>query len=109
MRIFRPAAKQVGLPSSVPYDLRGSFVSLLAWEGRTMLDVARQAGHSVEICDRHYAGIFDSLDPTQRTSAEAVIRAARQARERGVEPLFVHPEGITRTPEGPETPTPELR
>jgi hypothetical protein len=28
--------------AGVPYDLRGSFVSLLAWEGQTMLEVARR-------------------------------------------------------------------
>ncbi len=92
VRIFRPAATRLGLASPVPYDLRGSFVSLLAWEGRTMLDVARQAGHSVEICDRHYAGIFEALDATERTSAETAIRAARESRARGVVPLFEDPE-----------------
>jgi integrase len=88
VRTFRPSAQRVGLASAVPYDLRGSFVSLLAWEGRTMLDVARQAGHSVEICDRHYAGIFETLDPSERTSAEAAIRAAREPGLRGAFPLF---------------------
>jgi hypothetical protein len=73
-----PARAAVGLTSGVPYDLRGSFVSLLAWEGQTMLEVARQAGHSVAICERHYAGIFEDYDPAQRTSAEAAIRAARE-------------------------------
>jgi hypothetical protein len=53
-----------------------------------MLDVARQAGHSVEICDRHYAGIFETLDPAERTSVEAAIRAAREPGVRRVAPLF---------------------
>lgn len=101
-RSFKPAARRVGLASPVPYDLRGSFVSLLAWEGRTMLDVARQAGHSVEICDRHYAGIFESLDPTERTSAETAIRAARESRAHGSAPLFEDAERTTRTPIRPE-------
>jgi hypothetical protein len=72
------------LTSGVPYDLRGSFASLLAWEGQTMLEVARQAGHSVAICERHYAGIFEDHDPAQRTSAETAIRAAREPGVRGV-------------------------
>jgi len=76
-RVYQPNAATLGLASSVPYDLRGSFVSLLAWEGQTMLEVARQAGHSVAICERHYAGIFEDYDPANRTSAEAAIRAAR--------------------------------
>jgi integrase len=77
-RVYRPAAATVGLASGVPYDLRGSFVSLLAWEGQNMLEVARQAGHSVAICERHYAGIFEDYDPANRTSAETAIRAARE-------------------------------
>jgi hypothetical protein len=68
----------------VPYDLRGSFVSLLAWEGQNMLEVARQAGHPVAICERHYAGIFEDYYRANRTSAEAAIRAAREAGVRAV-------------------------
>jgi integrase len=86
--VYKPHAAGVGLTSGVPYDLRGSFVSLLAWEGQTMLEVARQAGHSVAICERHYAGIFEDYDPAQRTSAEAAIRAARESGVRGVCALF---------------------
>jgi hypothetical protein len=76
-RVYQPSAATLGLASGVPYDLRGSFVSLLAWEGQNMLEVARQAGHSLAICERHYAGIFEDYDPANRTSAEAVSRAAR--------------------------------
>ena len=86
--MYKPHAAGVGLTSGVPYDLRGSFVSLLAWEGQTMLEVARQAGHSVAICERHYAGIFEDYDPAVRTSAEAAIRAARESAVRGVCALF---------------------
>jgi hypothetical protein len=39
----------------LPYDLRGSSVSVLAWKGCTLLEVVRQARHSVAVCDRHYA------------------------------------------------------
>ena len=86
--VHKPNAAAVGLTSGVPYDLRGSFVSLLAWEGQNMLKVARQAGHSVAICERHYAGIFEDYDPANRTSAEAAIRAAREPGVRGVCALF---------------------
>jgi len=68
-RVYQPNAAALGLTSGVPYDLRGSFVSLLAWEGQTMLEVARQAGHSVAICERHYAGIFEDYDPANRVGA----------------------------------------
>lgn len=82
-RAFQPAARKVGLPSPVPYDLRGSFVSLLVWEGRNLLEVAHQAGHSVQTCEDHYARIFNDFDPAKRTSAVAAIRAARDAVGRG--------------------------
>ena len=52
-RVWQPLAVEVGLgryverkgkpplyQGAVPYDLRASFVSLLVWEGRTMLEVA---------------------------------------------------------------------
>jgi integrase len=86
-RVYQPNATAVGLSSPVPYDLRGSWVSLLAWEGKTLLEVARQAGHSVAVCDRHYAGIFEA-GPPERTSAAAAIRAAREPGVRGVCALF---------------------
>jgi integrase len=86
-RVYQPNARAVGLTSPVPYDLRGSWVSLLAWEGKTLLEVARQAGHSVAVCDRHYAGIFEA-GPPKRTSAAAAIRAAREPGVRGVYALF---------------------
>jgi integrase len=90
-RVWQPLAVEVGLgryverkgkpplyQGAVPYDLRGSFVSLLVWEGRTMLEVAAQAGHGVDVCETYYARVFEGYDPAKRTSAEAAIRAARQ-------------------------------
>jgi integrase len=65
-----------------PYDLRAAFVSLLAWEGRTMIEVAAQAGHGVDVCETYYARIFEGYDPAKRTSAEHAIRAARQTEGR---------------------------
>jgi integrase len=90
-RVYQPNARAVGLATPIPYDLRGSFVSLLAWEGQTLLEVARQAGHSVAICDRHYAGIFNNVDPAKRSSAEEAIRSAREPGVRGVCALFDPP------------------
>jgi integrase len=45
-RIYTPAAEAAGVERPRPYDLRHSFVSLLIAEGRNVVDVARQAGHS---------------------------------------------------------------
>jgi hypothetical protein len=36
-----------------------------------MLEVAAQAGHGVDVCETHYARIFEGYDPAKRTSAEA--------------------------------------
>jgi integrase len=56
-RIWRPAAIEAGVTGDLRlYRLRGAFVSLLLWEGRSLTDVAGQAGHSVATLARHYAG-----------------------------------------------------
>ena len=78
---YKPAAKKVGLgDDAIPYDLRGSFASLLIWEARTMLEVAAQLGHSLQVCEQHYARVFTAYDPGERTSAAAAIQAAHDGR-----------------------------
>jgi integrase len=92
-RHFNPAAKAAGVPDARPYDLRHSFVSLLIQEGVSIVDVARQAGHSPEECLRTYAHVFEEFDPTDRTPAEERIGAAR--REPDVRDLYVVSETAT--------------
>ena len=41
------------------YRLRGSFVSLLLWERRSLTFVAEQAGHSVATLAKRYAEGLD--------------------------------------------------
>jgi integrase len=43
---WHPACHAAGLRGVRPYDLRHSFVSMLIHEGRNVVEVARQAGHS---------------------------------------------------------------
>jgi hypothetical protein len=74
---FRAAKLAVGLPNARAYDLRHSFVSLLIHEGQSILEVARQAGHSPQTCLRDYGHLFDEFDPSEREPAEAVIAASR--------------------------------
>jgi len=81
-RIYRPAARRAGLATSRPYDLRHSFVSLLIWEGRSVAEVAEQAGHSVETCSRDYVHVFKDYDPERRVTAAEQILRARTAVER---------------------------
>jgi integrase len=77
-RTFQANAEKIGRLQARPYDLRHSFVSLLIAEGRTVIDVAGQAGHSPETCLRYYAHLFAEFDPGVRVSAEELIRKARR-------------------------------
>jgi integrase len=77
-RRYEPAAERAGLDGSRPYDLRATWVSLMIFEGHTVLEVARQAGHSAETCLRHYARVFEEYDPSDRVSAAEQIRQARE-------------------------------
>ena len=81
-RVYQRHAPTVGLDGSRPYDLRGSFVSLLVWEGRNVLEVAEQAGHSPQTCLRDYARILAEDEPGQRVTAEERIRRARDRGQR---------------------------
>ena len=77
---FTPATQSAGLKGTVrPYDLRHSFVSLLLTEGATVVEVARQAGHSPAMTLSTYAHLFEELDGADRHSAEDKIRRAREA------------------------------
>jgi integrase len=80
-RTFRAAAEAAGLEGTRPYDLRHSYVSLLIAEGRSVLEVARQAGHSPLIALNVYGHVFDEHELDGRRSAVDQIRSARdQAR-----------------------------
>lgn len=81
-RVFQPAVKAAGLRALPPYDLRHSFVSLLIAERRTIIDVARQAGHSPTMTLDTYGHVFDELDGAEPVSAEEMIRKARVSRVR---------------------------
>jgi transposase-like protein len=62
-----------------------TWVSLMIFEGHTVVEVARQAGHSAETC-RHYARVFKEYDPADCVNATDRIRRAREtiANERQV-------------------------
>jgi integrase len=77
-RIFAPAAEAAGLGASRPYVLRHLFCSLLLAEGASVVEVARQAGHSPAMTLSTYGHVIEELEGTQRRSAEDVIRTARE-------------------------------
>jgi integrase len=80
-RVFAPVATAAGLDRFRPYDLRHSFVSLLFAEGRTVIEVARQAGHSPTMALATYGHVIEELEGGQRRPAEDVIRQARAGTE----------------------------
>ena len=90
-RIYNPAAVVAGVQGPRPYDLRHSFVSLLIHEGRTVVEVARQAGHAPTMTLATYAHVFDELADAERVSAEEQIRKARDEHV-PVSYLFAGPE-----------------
>ncbi len=76
-----------------PYDLRHAFVSLLINEGRSIVYVAAQAGHSPTMTLDTYGHVIEELEEGEKTSAEDAIYAARDG---GVPAVF------PRTPESPK-------
>ena len=100
-RAFVPAAKAAGLNEPRPYDPRHSFVSLLINEGVSIVEVARQAGHSPEECLRTYAHTFEEFDPADRQPAEAVIAGARSPKgDCDVRVLYARPDEARAGGEG---------
>jgi integrase len=61
-----PAAKAAGLERFRPYDLRHSFVSLLLAGGRSVVELAKQAGRSPTMSLATYGHVIEALDTTQR-------------------------------------------
>jgi integrase len=77
-RHFAPAARAVGL-TTVPYNLRHSFASLLFAQQTNPAEIAGQLGHSLQMLFSTYAHVIDELRGRDRVSAEDEIRAARAA------------------------------
>jgi hypothetical protein len=76
--VFDPVVKAVGLDEARPYDLRHSFVSLLIHEGRTVVEVAAQAGHAPTMTLSTYAHVIAELEGAERVPAETQVLNARR-------------------------------
>ncbi|MCW3038293.1 MAG: site-specific integrase [Solirubrobacterales bacterium] len=76
-RAYADTAEAVGLSSRRPYDLRHSFISLLIQEGRSVVEVAMQAGHAPTMTLSTYAHVFAEMGPEDRVSPEEEIRRVR--------------------------------
>ena len=73
-------AASVGLPRDTrPRDLRGSFASLLIYEGVDVVELAPELGHSPATCLNYYARVFEEFKGLPRCPAVDVIREAREA------------------------------
>lgn len=77
-RVWARALEGVGIAYQRPYDLRHSFASLLLHEGRSVIYVARQLGHSAALRMGTYGHVIDELEDAPRVSAEDAILAARR-------------------------------
>lgn len=77
-RVWAPALEAAGVPYQRPYDLRHSFASLLAHEGRPVTYIAAQLGHSAQESLRTYQHVIAELEDQPHVSAEDAIRAARE-------------------------------
>jgi integrase len=77
-RIWKPAAKRAGVDAT-PYDLRRTYCSLLAHEGRSAPYIAANMGHSLTDTQKHYAHVIEDarLAPA-RTENDIRPRYARQ-------------------------------
>lgn len=83
-RVWRPVLADLAkekrlahLADAIPYDCRGSFVSLHLRAGASPLEVARWAGHSPQVMFRHYANVIDELEGEPRIPVEDQIARAR--------------------------------
>jgi integrase len=76
--VWAPALEDLELDYQRPYDLRHSFASLLLHEGRSVIYVARQLGHSAQLTMRTYGHVIDELEDAPRIVAEDAIVAARR-------------------------------
>ena len=78
-RVFAPATERADIKGVRPYDLRHSYASLLIAEGRSIVEIAAQLGHSPTVCLDTYGHVFDELKSKDTISAEELIRNARAA------------------------------
>jgi integrase len=77
-RSFDRALTAAGVERARPYDLRHSFASLLLYEGRSVIYVARQLGHDARLTLTRYGHVIDELENEPRMPAEEAIQAARE-------------------------------
>jgi integrase len=88
-RVWRHVAPQ----GSRPRDLRSSYITTQIYAGRPLTEIAKHAGTSVAMIDRHYAGVIANWDGNP-VPADRQIHLARQTGGRSVD---VGSPGANRT------------
>ena len=86
-RVWKPALADLAagdralgqIAGAVPYDCRGTFVSLHLRGGASPLEVAAWAGHSPAVMFKHYANVIEELRGEPVLPAEEQILRAREA------------------------------
>ncbi len=87
-RVWKPVLESLAteptlerLATAIPYDCRGSFVSLNLRAGASPLEVARWAGHSPQVMFDRYANVIDELVGEPILPVDEQIHRAREAAE----------------------------
>ncbi len=92
--------QEAGVAIGRPYDLRHSFASLLAHEGRSLVEVAHELVTRVAVASSTYTHVFAEADALSREPAGLAIERAREAL--GVRQMYVE-LGLVSTAEASET------
>ena len=79
-RAWTPALKRAGIQAK-PYDLRHTYCSLLAHEGRSMPYIADQMGHNVIETQRRYMHV---IEEAKLAVAKPMVEAIEEARVHSV-------------------------
>jgi hypothetical protein len=73
-----------------PRDLRSSYITVQIYAGRPLTEIAKWAGTSVAMLDKHYAGVIANWDGVPVAPEEQIRRArAELAARRGGRPVDV--------------------
>ncbi len=85
-RVWKPAAKKAGV-AATPYDLRHTYCSLLAHEGRAAVYIAAMMGHSTSRThDRYSHVITDAHLQPLTPMADAITQARPKLEGSGLHP-----------------------
>jgi len=81
-----PTLEAIGFDYVRPYHLRHSAICLWIREGSNVVEVAKRAGHTPEVCLSDYARAFEVYVPGEQFRLDYAIRAARD--HSGVRKMF---------------------